>query len=133
MTLSPKQRDKLEAELIKHKELYAFVDPQKKEDAVLTPGPELFSWSYLGKVMIVCLGLFVIGWLVGETFITVVMLYLSFAILMYQIKGHYPKGLHNWLEPVGTKKEARPQVPGEVFETMELRELADYPIKVEDT
>jgi hypothetical protein len=136
MTLSPRQRDKLEAELVKHEELYAFVDPQKKEDVVLTPGPELFSLSYLGKVMAVCLGLVAISWVVGEAFISVVVLYLSFIILMYQVKGHYPKGLHNWLDLIGptnvAKKEAGPQVQGEVMETMELRELADNPLKVED-
>lgn len=135
MTLRPRQREKLETDLLKHEEVYAFIDPQRKGEPFLTPGPQLFSWTYLGKSLGVILLAAFICWRGNHTIITMVTMYTALGILFYQLGGRYPNGLHEWIEPVhkllDTKQGARPQVQTDVEEAdLELPPLEDQPKKI---
>lgn len=134
MTLRPRQREKLEAELLRYEEVYAFIDPQGEEEAFLTPGPPLFGWSYVGKALVVALLAAGLCLRVDVGVMTLVIMYTALGILYAQLGGRYADGLHDWIEPVNkiidSGQGAGPQVQGEVTETLELHELADERLKV---
>ncbi|WP_020567022.1 hypothetical protein [Neolewinella persica] len=136
MTLDPKQRKMLEAALVEHEEVYTFIDPDGVGEAFLTPGPQLFSWAYILKTIgVVSLTTGLCLWAKHEIAM-LVFLYTGLGVLYYQLGERYTVDLDDWIKPVKettmAEQVARPQVQEEVAEAMELRELADNPLKLED-
>lgn len=136
MRLKPKQSELLVKTLAEHGEVYAFMDPAGEAVPCLTPGPSLFGWAYILKVLLIVIAATSLGWWLGMGFAMMVVLMTAIGVLTNQFGEFYTTDLHEWLEPVNTvaeapEQQARPQVQTDVDEAnLELPPLEDQPKKI---
>lgn len=136
MRLKPTQSTMLNYTLTQHPEVYAFIDPKGEAEPCLTPGPSLFGWAYILKVLLVVIVTAALGWWLEQGFAMMVVLWTAIGVLTNQFGEFYTTDLHKWLEPVNTVAEApeqmaRPQVQTDVDEaSLELPPLEDQPKKI---
>lgn len=109
MRLKPTQSTMLNYTLTQHPEVYAFIDPKGEAAPCLTPGPSLFGWAYILKVLLVVIVTAALGWWLEQGFAMMVVLWTAIGVLTNQFGEFYTTDLHKWLEPVNTVAEAPEQ------------------------